>query len=60
MKKTIIFGCCVLLISGCSSSNFKQGMYQGMQNYNQLQSTPVERVGKPDMNYDQYNSERNR
>ena len=60
MRNLIIFGCSVTLLCGCSSSNFKRGMYDGIQNYNQMQSTPAERIGKPDINYDQYDSERKR
>lgn len=60
MRELIVSGCLVVMLCGCSSSNLKRGMYQGIQNYNQMQSTPTERIGKPDMNYDQYDSERKR
>jgi len=49
------------LCSGCSNYNFSKAIYEGIQTRDQLQSTPGERVGKPEpMNYQQYESERKR
>jgi len=51
----------ILLCTGCSNFNFSKAFYEGVQTRDQLQSTPSERVGKPEpMNYQQYESERKR
>jgi hypothetical protein len=38
----------LLLLTGCSKENLIQGMYDGVRTHNDLQSTPLERAGKPD------------
>ena len=48
----------VLAVGGCSNYNFSRAMYEGVQTRDQLQSTPSERAGKPEMNYHQYDAER--
>ena len=50
----------LFLCVSCSNYNFSKAVYEGVQTRDQLQSTPAERAGKPDMNYQQYDSERKR
>lgn len=36
------------LIAGCSGDNLKQGLYESLRVHSDLQSTPSERIGKPE------------
>lgn len=38
----------LLLMTGCSKDRFLHGMYEGLRTHDDLQSTPAERVGRPD------------
>ena len=59
MKK-IVLATLLMLLCGCSNYNFSRAVYEGAQTNNQLNSTPVERINNPHMNYDQYEAERKR
>jgi hypothetical protein len=49
------------LLSGCTKGyNFSEAVYNGSQTQNQLNATPMERGGKQEMNYQQYETERKR
>jgi hypothetical protein len=49
------------LLSGCTKGyNFSEAVYNGSQTQNQLNATPMERAGKQEMNYQQYETERKR
>ena len=60
MKHLALIGLLVVLLSGCSNYNLSRAMYEGVQTHNQLNATPSERMNNPQMNYDQYEVERNR
>jgi hypothetical protein len=59
MAKTAIV-LILFLMAGCSNYSFSKAVYDGVQTRDQLQSTPAERAGKPEINYQQYESERKR
>ena len=45
----------LLLLAGCTADHLKQGLYEGLRTRNDLQSSPAERIGKPDSpNYQEY------
>jgi hypothetical protein len=45
----------LLLLAGCTTDHLKQGLYEGLRTRNDLQSSPAERIGKPDSpNYQEY------
>lgn len=48
----------VCMTSGCAEYNVSRAVYEGIQTRDQLQATPAERAAKPDMSYQQYDSER--
>ena len=51
----------MVICAGCSNYNFSRAVYEGVQTRDQLQSTPPERMGRPEpLNYQQYESERKR
>ena len=58
MKHLVFGGALILLSSGCSNYNFSRAVYEGVQTSNQINSTPLERINSPQMNYDQYEAER--
>jgi hypothetical protein len=61
MRRFIAAGCILAcgLISACTKGySFSEAVYNASQTQNQLNSTPTERGGKQDMNYQQYESER--
>ena len=52
---------CLLGISGCTTKQVYQGLYEGVRVRNQLQTTPAERAGKPEpFNYQEYEIQRNK
>ncbi len=54
----ILFAFC---LSACPKGyNFSEAVYNASQTQNKLNSTPTERGAKQDMNYQQYETERNR
>ena len=54
----IIYGS---LLSACTKGyNFSEAVYNASQTQNQLKATPMERSGKQEMNYQQYETERKR
>jgi hypothetical protein len=54
MARMVLIFSLLLLIGGCTGENFKQGLYDGLKVHNDLQSTPSERLGRPDPTYGQY------
>jgi hypothetical protein len=53
-----LFSC---FLSACPKGyNVSEALYNASQTQNQLNSTPAERGGKQDMNYQQYETERKR
>lgn len=60
MKDLALTGLLAVLLSGCSNYNFSRAVYEGVQTHNELNASPVERIKSPQMNYDQYEAERNR
>jgi hypothetical protein len=49
------------LLSACAKGyNFSEAVYKGSQTQNQLNASPMERGGKQEMNYQQYETERKR
>jgi hypothetical protein len=49
------------LLSACTKGyNFSEAVYNGSRTQNQLNTTPMERGGKQEMNYQQYETERKR
>jgi hypothetical protein len=55
-----VFMLCVLLSACTKGYNFSEAVYNGSHTQNQLIATPMERGGKQEMNYQQYESERKR
>lgn len=51
-----IFAC----LAGCSSKGVYQGIYEGVRAKNQMDASPSERLGKPElpMDYQQYDNMR--
>ena len=45
----------MLLFSGCTGENVRHGLYEGIRTRNDLQSSPAERLGKPESpDYQEY------
>ncbi|KAF0218957.1 MAG: hypothetical protein FD174_2473 [Geobacteraceae bacterium] len=45
----------LIMIGGCATDNMRQGLYEGFRVQSNLQSSPPERVGKPESpNYQDY------
>ncbi len=56
-----LFGLLLLGQAGCTSKQIYGNLYEGVRVRNQLQTTPAEQIGKPDVpSYDQYEAERKR
>ncbi len=55
----IVVSLCAL-ISGCSSEQIRQGLYQGLYEGNRMQErremSPQEQLNKPDLDYSQYSN----
>ncbi len=51
-------------LAGCTADNLRQGVYEGLRTRNDLQSSPPERIGKPEspdyQTYDRMRREQNR
>ncbi|MBJ6726556.1 hypothetical protein [Geomesophilobacter sediminis] len=46
-------------LCGCSAEHVKQGIYEGIKTRNELQSSPQERIGKPEQpSYSDYKRQR--
>ena len=46
----------LLLPAGCTTDGVQHGLYEGFRVRNDLQSSPSERIGKPDsLDYQEYN-----
>lgn len=58
MRETVLAVLAILMLCSCSNYNFSQAVYEGVQTHNQLNTTPGERLNTPQMNYDQYETER--
>ena len=49
----------LLLCAGCTTDKVRQGLYEGFRVRNDLQSSPSERLGKPDsVDYLEYERQR--
>lgn len=45
----------LLFLAGCTTDHLKQGFYEGLRVRNDLQTSPAERIGKPESpNYSEY------
>jgi uncharacterized lipoprotein len=51
-----------MVLAACSSKNISPGIYEGVRTRSQLQSTPSERLGRPELpaDYQSYDSMRNK
>lgn len=60
--KSTIVAVVLILSAGCTMQNVRDGIctgvYQGARIENQRDTTPAERAGKPDPDYNQYTNER--
>ena len=46
---------CLQPLAGCSTDRVTRGLYEGIRTRNDLQSSPAERLGKPDaQQYSEY------
>ena len=58
MIRSVLFSLVALglsLCSGCTTDGVRQGLYEGFRVRNDLQSSPSERIGKPEsVNYLEY------
>ena len=62
ITKSVIVAIVIILSAGCTMQNVREGIctgvYQGARIENQRETTPAERAGKPDPDYNQYSNER--
>ena len=62
ITKSVIVAIVFILSAGCTMQNVREGIYTGMYEgsriENQRGTTPAERAGKPDPDYNQYSKER--
>ncbi|SNB45250.1 hypothetical protein [Geobacter sp. DSM 9736] len=47
-RKLTLVALWLLMLTGCSSERLRQGMYEGFRVRNDLQTTPAEKVGRPE------------
>lgn len=58
-SKLILTVVCLVIVSGCTSKQVYNNLYEGVRVRNELQTPPPERVGKTDApSYQQYENER--
>lgn len=52
VKEALVWALALTVLAGCSSQRVYQGVYEGARVRSQLQSTPADRVGKPELPVD--------
>lgn len=57
IKITLLSICCAITLAACSS-NFTQGIYEGIKAQNDAKRSPQERAMTPAPSYDEYKKER--